>query len=326
VPDEPSLDAAMGGAPIVTHHPQWKARVPRDSGAGWDFEDVRDHYLTTIFGVDPVALRYSDTSRYLALSRVITGEVMAATFAEWRHLGSRCHGGLVWFYQDLWPGAGWGVVDSQGRPKAAYYYLRRAFAPTALFAIDEGLNGLWLHAVNDGPRDLAARLSVRAYRRGETVIATGATDVTVPARGGVGVATDRLFDGFRDITWAYRFGPREHDLVVANLETPDGLRLAQAVWLPDMSASSTRSDLGLTATARRRTDGEWELLLRTRCFARAVAIDADGFLPVDNYLHLAPGEERRVVLRNQLPIPQDRVGGAVRALNGDVPVSIVPEA
>ena len=46
-------------------------------------------------------------------------------------------------------GAGWGVVDSHGGPKAAYYYLRRAMQPVGIFATDEGVNGLALHLVHD---------------------------------------------------------------------------------------------------------------------------------------------------------------------------------
>ena len=45
VPDGEAMEQVFGDARPVPHHPRWKAGVPRDSGAGWDFEDIRDHYL-----------------------------------------------------------------------------------------------------------------------------------------------------------------------------------------------------------------------------------------------------------------------------------------
>ena len=82
VPEDATLAAMPGGLGLRVHHPGWKLRAPRDLGAGWDFDDVRDFYLKTLFDVDPVQLRYADHDRYLRLSRVVTGEVMASSSAN----------------------------------------------------------------------------------------------------------------------------------------------------------------------------------------------------------------------------------------------------
>jgi beta-mannosidase len=313
VPEDQTLDLFLKPGEAVAHHPKWKARSPRDFSSGWDFDDIRDYYLALLFHVDPMKLRYSDTRRYLELSRVTSGEVMAYVFAEWRRKCSTCHGGLVWFYRDLWPGAGWGLLDSTGYPKAAYYYLRRVLLPQTCFFADEGLNGLWLHIVNDTETADTIEVCLSLYRFSGTLLATVTKELLLPSRDAVEIHVDALFEGFKDLTYAYRFGPAGHDLVVARVlkrgepnlpeltKSPDTVLadrfvMGEAFYFPQGLPAAREADIGLSAQATLCADGTYALHVRTERFAQAVTIRAEHFLPEDNYFHLSPGDERTIVL------------------------------
>lgn len=309
------LFLADGEAPVV--HPKWKERTSKDHGSAWDFEDVRDHYLARLFGVDPARVRYEDVERYLTLSRVTSGEVMARVLAEFRRADSTCKGALVWFLQDLWPGAGWGILDARGFPKAPYWFLKRSLQPVGLFITDEGVNGLHLHLVNDRPNELAARLSFTLYRDGEIRTATGSTDLRLAPRDAIEIAADALLETFVDSAHAYRFGPPGHDLAVAEL-TSDGVLVARATWLRDfgsppacsgIEASLSNGD-GLVAT------------IRTRRFAHAVTLRVPGYLPDDAYFDLPPGATRTIRFRGAA---KGTPTGELSALNLRVPVRVLME-
>ncbi len=321
IPDERTLSlVSPDGTALRVHQPAWKARVPRDLGAGWDFDDIRDHYLRLLFGVDPLELRATDHERYLALGRVVTGEVMAAAFAEWRRPGSTCRGALVYFLRDLWPGAGWGVVDATGWPKAAYHYLRRILAPVTVFFSDEGLNGVSVHVVNDTAAPIAARLRLALYGRGETTVAHVETPVQVAPRGGITLTAAALLDGFVDITRAYRFGPPAHELTVATLLSATGETLGEAFHFPAGLPAQREADVGMEAEAVASVDGGYALTVRSRRFAQAIAIDAGDLRPSDNYFHLAPGGTRTIRLHATRTDPPVR--GSLRALNSETSTRI----
>lgn len=321
VPEQRTIDRVLPGGEAPFHHPRWKARTPRDSGAGWDFEDVRDHYAELLFGVDTRALRYGDIERYVALGRVTTGEVIARTFAEWRRRRSTCAGALVWFYRDLWPGAGWGLVDATGWPKAAYWHAKRVLAPVCVLAIDEGLNGLQAHVVNDTPFDVEGTLDVALYRRGQQRVANASREVWVPSRSVTEVHVDGMLDGFVDTTYAYRFGPPNHDVVALALrDKASGALVSDAFHFPLGLPSSQSDDVGLEATAEPLDDGSYALTLRAKRFAQSVAIDAGDFLPEDNYVHIAPDSEKTVRLR---AAPGKKLSGEAKPLNATAPTKIV---
>jgi beta-mannosidase len=299
VPEPETLDAGLAEAGGLAHHPRYKEGVPRDPGAGWDFADVTDHYVASLFGVDPGDVRSSDPARYLALCRRATAEVMADVQRRWRPRTSGCAGALVLLLRDPRAGAGWGLVDSTGAPKSPYYALKRTWAPVAAWIVDEGLNGLVLHLANDTPQPLRGELAVELHRADGTLVERACVEVEVGPRSGLAKRVESVLGHFVDASYAYRFGPPGHELTHARWEgaEPGGRRrlLASATHFRAPAAEPV-ADLGLVATAEPCADGAWLVTASAERPAFSVAVEAQGHRPSDAYFHLAPRHPHHFVL------------------------------
>jgi beta-mannosidase len=321
VPDEEALEPLGGAAP--GHHPRWKAGIPRDAGAGWDFEDVRDHYLRELFGVDPVALRSTDAQRYLELSRTVSGEVMGEVFGEWRRAGSPCGGGLVLWLSDVRPGAGWGVLDHRGVPKVAYHHLRRVLAPVAVWSTDEGLDGVAVHVANDLSAPLHATLRVALYRDLEIRVDEARLEVVLEAHCTRSFNVEAILGRFVDVSWAYRFGPPAQDLIAVSLEDEDGELLSQCFRLPTgrPSRRETPERLGVEVHAQTIDDDAASLTVSSERFLYGVRPLVPGFCPADDAFSVEPGRPRVVALR-RTTAGDEAARGSITALNLDGRVRI----
>ncbi len=321
VPEDAPLEELLAEGQAPFHHPRWKARVPRDSGPGWDFDDVRDHYTRLLFDVDPASVRYSDMARALLLARATSGEVMARTLTEWRRSGSSCRGALLWFLKDLWLGAGWGIIDATGRPKAAYYAVKRALRPLGIGVVDEGLNGLGVHLFNEGNTAREVSVGIRLLRDGNVTVAEAERRaVTLAPHSTSELRSAELLEHFLDVTFAYRFGPSAHDVTWLTLrDGASGELLGETFHFPTGFARFDH-DPGLVARAVTEPDGTPAVELEAKRFAAFVCFDIGRFVPEDAYFHLAPGVTRRV--RVSSVGPSGRLQGAVRSFGQRASVRI----
>jgi beta-mannosidase len=313
---EPATLRALGDVPAV-HHPRWKERVPRDAGAAWDFEDVRDFYFKQLFGVDPTQMRWCDPERYLKLSRVVPGEMMTRVFAEWRSTHTRNAGGLVWFFKDLWPGAGWGVVDSEGTPKAPYYALKRSWSTRQLTITDEGLDGLHLHAANETPHPFHGFVELVLLKEGHIVIARQAVACTLAPRSQTRWSADALLKAFYDVAYAYRFGPPSYDVAIATLLDERQQMVSEAYHMPLAREPQGLPSVNISATAL-ASDNGLDLTLTSDRFLHYVTLDIKGFVPDDQYFHVSPVRPRTVRLLGT----GAKASGYVEALNLQYPVKL----
>jgi beta-mannosidase len=322
IPCDDTLKEHFRSLSPSTTHPSWKEGVPRDSGAGWDFEDIRDHYFEDFWKFDPAECQYSDNRRYLELSRGVSVQFIEQSFRTWRAPDSACSGGIVWQLKDIRPGAGWGLIDASGRPKAAYYGAKRAWQPLLISLRDRGLDGLFLEIVNEGPEITQAELLVRLLNRYGAEIGTVQDACCVESGQASSVSVDGMFGRFMDLTYSYRFGSPQIASVSATLTAPGLDQPVTSHYFPNglnLDAIGV-SDAGLCVDASATGDRYLVTLTASRQLL-FVSLQLPGYDFSDQYFHLVPGETK-VVSASPNGSETSRSRGGVTALNLDGRVAI----
>ena len=296
LPTTKTRESVLNGTPIF-HDSKWKSRIPKDVGAGWDFEDVRDHYLESLFSLDPVKTRSFDLARYIQVSELVTGEMMSQTFNEWRSAHSNCSGGIVWFLKDLWEGAGWGIIDSNNLPKACYYYLKRAWQAVFVSVTDENLNGLDFHLINDSPNDIEGRLVLRVVGKHSESLLVRESDVKLNKRSITVINSNELIGSFFDLTNSYKFGALNHQVVSIQLINEHNEVISENFYFPDHSVFIDQKKAELKFEIKEVKNNLYQLDLYCEHFLYGVNIDLPGFLLDANFFHLLPKQPKQLTIQ-----------------------------
>lgn len=89
---------------------------------------------------------------YCLRSMMMQAEGLKLGVEHFRRRKFNCSGCLIWQFNDSWPAFSWSLVDYDGIPKAAYFYVRRAYAPQILsWQVVEDKAVLW--GINDTDQD-----------------------------------------------------------------------------------------------------------------------------------------------------------------------------
>jgi len=82
----------------------------------------------------PIRIEWQD---YLYLTQLNQAFALKTCLEYWRTNG-RTNGSIIWQLNDCWPVTSWSLIDSDIKPKLAYYFVKSAFAPQLLYFKDEG--------------------------------------------------------------------------------------------------------------------------------------------------------------------------------------------
>lgn len=99
---------------------------------------------------------------FVLKTQVVQAEALKICIEHWRSQKFHTAGSIIWQFNDCWPVSSWSLIDCELRPKAAYWYAKRFFAPI-LLVIRKNQQSLDFLAVNDTLTDVTCRLVISIF-------------------------------------------------------------------------------------------------------------------------------------------------------------------
>ncbi|MBU0715728.1 MAG: hypothetical protein KJ964_10275 [Verrucomicrobia bacterium] len=247
---------------------------------------------------------------YVGAMQRLHGEHMARCMATYRRNISVCKGALFWMYNDCWPTSSWTTHDYYLRRKALFYYIKRSFAPLAVFFKEEE-SALSVWVSNLGQETFRGHIKYGRYAfkdgkpncewRRETTVKPGQcvnagffyTTLTWPFENLASFARAVLEDtqGRRQASASHWFSSYK-GLSGEEFCFPPSFFEHFSIQKPRIIVEPFQKDM---------------VVLRTNVPTFSLRLQADDYLPEDNYLDIMPGERIRVRFEKGLPAAKIKI-------------------
>jgi beta-mannosidase len=121
-----------------------------------------------------------DLQRFVLYSQLNQGDALKTAVTHWRSRMFKTSGCLIWQLNDCWPVISWALIDYGLNPKAAYYYVKRAYQPViAPLIVREGKVEAYI--INETADHLDASLKLEVLTFSGEVLCDEIVQKTVPA-------------------------------------------------------------------------------------------------------------------------------------------------
>ena len=202
-----------------------------------------------------------DFERAVLFSQIVQGEALKTGVEHWRRSKWHTAGALVWQLNDCWPVISWSTVDSKLRPKPAYYYLRRAYAPVLITAHVDG-GEVIVSGVNDTGQVVGGTLDVELFDvHGEAELLH--TDgVSIPADGAArlcSIPVDKIpaLDGTRHFLWITFYSGMYESSATYFFAKPKDVELAESNIQVEIETDPFDSETRIRLTSPVFVKGVW---------------------------------------------------------------------
>lgn len=251
----------------------------------------------------------SNLEQYIDYSMLAQAEGLKFGIEHYRRRKPDCSGCLIWQLNDCWPGMSWSIADVYGRPKAGFYYVRRAYHPILLSFKEEGPDTISLWGVNDRLIDYPVRITIGLkdffgnpeYSETETVV--------IPANASVKL---REFSKNRlNVTYTH------FEFLYVSCEDPE---VDGNIFFFEAYKDLNLPPCHLHATQTTTTQEQMNLSITTDCFAKFIKIDCnrDGLVISDNYFDLMPNGQKHLTVTFR-PSSSGPIDLIISAINSAAP-------
>ncbi|MDR1093898.1 MAG: hypothetical protein LBL66_07095 [Clostridiales bacterium] len=228
---------------------------------------------------------------FIAKGMTVHAEFFRAE-AEYARVGKGFSSGFMnWMYNDIWPNGTWSVVDYYTEPKAAYYQMKRSYAPILVTFVcgRDGRHGLYI--VNDTFKRLKGCVEYGQKTLGGETLWSKKEECAVSENGKLSLQTE-----MRPET-AERADAYLYARAVLNG------KVYKTLYSPLMWRGAA-FESGVSYTARRAKDGSLRVRVKADRFAKSVFLSMPNnyrYDYSDNYFDLERGEEREITVLSKMP-------------------------